>query len=102
MLSDRRSKCNPVGCDGTNLTDMETFITEHVLEESDDKGYFSTHVAGFSLSNSLPTSKKPAAGNNTGNATSSNSTLPGNSTTPVQIGPKSSYVATVWYSNQVR
>ena len=92
---------------------MDTFITELVLEASDDKDYFFTHVGGFSFSNPLPATRIPA-GNCSGNGTlpnnctmpsngtvPSNITLPVNNTIPKHIGPMSPYVATAWYSNEV-
>jgi len=65
-------ECSAVGCPGTDLSDLNTYFSQYVLEKSNASNYFNVYVAGFSLA--------PETSMTTGNnATES----------------------TVWYSNQV-
>jgi len=42
-------KCSAVGCPGTDLTDLNTYFSQYVLEKSNASNYFNVNVAGFSL-----------------------------------------------------
>ena len=77
-------KCSAVGCPGTDLTDLNTYFSQYVLEKSNTSNYFNVYVAGFSLARktSMPMVKPSNMTNNTAEA---------NETTE----------NTVWYSNEV-
>jgi len=75
-------ECSAVGCPGTDLTDLNTYFSQYVLEKSNASNYFNVYVAGFSLAPEMPMVKPSNMTNNTGLA---------NKTTE----------STVWYSNEV-
>ncbi len=86
-------KCSAVGCPGTDLTDLNTYFSEYVLEKSNASNYFNVYVAGFTLAPKATPMVKPS--NMTSNMTNSSGIGPGNKT---QDAPTES---TVWYSNEV-
>lgn len=87
-------KCSAVGCPGTDLTDLNTYFSQYVLEKSNASNYFNVYVAGFSFGpkTSMPV-VKPS--NMTSNMTNNTGIGPANKTqeTPTE--------GTVWYSNEV-
>ena len=86
-------KCSAVGCPGTDLTDLNTYFSQHVLEKSNASNYFNVYVAGFTFAPQGTPMVKPS--NMTSNMTNSSGTGPGNKQqeTPTET--------TVWYSNEV-
>ena len=80
-------KCSAVGCPGTDLTDLNTYFSQYVLEKSNASNYFNVYVAGFSLAptTSMPMAKPSNMSNNTGLANKTQETTEN----------------TVWYSNEV-
>ena len=80
-----KDKCSAVGCPGTDLTDLNTYFSEHVLEDSNASNYFNVYVAGFTLAPKVPAMIMPS------NKTNSSGTSPVASQTET----------TVWYSNEV-
>ena len=78
-------KCSAVGCPGTDLTDLNTYFSQYVLEKSNASNYFNVYVAGFSLAPSVPMVKPSNMTNNTGIANKTQETTEN----------------TVWYSNEV-
>ncbi|KAJ7352721.1 hypothetical protein OS493_034326 [Desmophyllum pertusum] len=79
-----KDKCSAVGCPGTDLTDLNTYFSEHVLEDSNASNYFNVYVAGFTLAPKVPAMIMPS------NKTNSSGTSPVASQTET----------TVWYSNE--
>ncbi|XP_020609398.1 ABC transporter A family member 6-like [Orbicella faveolata] len=79
-------KCSAVGCPGTDLTDLNTYFSQYVLEKSNASNYFNVYVAGFSLAptTSMPMAKPSNMSNNTGLANKTQETTEN----------------TVWYSNE--
>ena len=79
--------CSAVGCPGTDLTDLNTYFSQYVLEKSNASNYFNVYVAGFSLApmTSMPMGKPSNMTNNTGIANKIQETTE----------------STVWYSNEV-
>ncbi|KAK3744739.1 hypothetical protein QZH41_017131, partial [Actinostola sp. cb2023] len=80
LLNTNSDSCQTLTINKTTLSDMNMYFTEYVLEQSNAKNFFNTHVAGFTLA-PLPKIIKPS--------NSSNSKI---------IMP--STMSTVWYSNQ--
>ena len=78
-----------MGCPGTDLTDLNTYFSQYVLEKSNASNYFNVYVAGFSFApkNSMPMLKPSNMTNNTGIANKTQET-------PTTEN-------TVWYSNEV-
>lgn len=62
------------------MTDLNTYFSEYVLEQSNATNYFNVYVAGFTLA---PTSNM------------TNSSGPGNKK------PEAPTETTIWYSNEV-
>ena len=89
-------KCSPVGCPGTDLTDLNTYFAEYVLEDSNANDYFNVYVAGFSFAPQAPAMSMPY--------NISNSSVVANSSKMNPAGSakgKQATETTVWYSNEV-
>lgn len=85
-------ECSAVGCPGTDLTDINTYFSEYVLEDSNANDYFNIYVAGFSLAPMPPAMSLPY--NMTNSSGMTNKTLGG------ADKDKEAAVTTVWYSNE--
>ena len=86
-------ECSAVGCPGTDLTDINTYFSEYVLEDSNANDYFNIYVAGFSLAPMPPAMS--LSYNMTNSSGMTNKTLGG------ADKDKEAAVTTVWYSNEV-